>query len=431
MSDFDFGGGGGGFTEPMPFQGQQVYTIGQNEPAMFGSDLPAGGPPQVGPGDVYSPGQVGGQQLWNSNLTNTAAPSDSFGSPIEPPNGIAPGWPTPNGKPYDMGALPSTPKPMMPMPNDSDPEGLGLHGSIDPNPATLRGSINPSDTEATAVPNPFNPSKPLSLPAGLTAGDVNPPAKATASSSTSAPASSSATDYMLQNGGHYTVGLQRSDTPPPGVTYNSDLANRMQSAGHDYEQATGQKPQFGEMARDRATQAEYYRRYQNGTGGLAAKPGNSRHEQGNAVDIPHGPFLDWMHQNGGKYGVSFPYANDTVHAQLANGKPNSAALSGQPPDRMAQLKGSLQTMTVGKSGLIPDWASGMVPDSVKGMSMYDAARNPMGRQYMTPDRLNQIGQKIGASPKEMQQLFPMHQSALTPRFPTSSLQSADWPPITV
>jgi len=59
----------------------------------------------------------------------------------------------------------------------------------------------------------------------------------------------------------------------------------------------------------------YRDRYERG-GGLAARPGQSRHQHGGAGDIPRGEFRDWADKNGAQYGVEFPHPNDKVHVQI-------------------------------------------------------------------------------------------------------------------
>jgi hypothetical protein len=117
-------------------------------------------------------------------------------------------------------------------------------------------------------------------------------------------------EWLQARGGH--------STGRGAPAFSADLAARLQQAGEAYEKQTGRRANFGEMSRDYATQAEYYRRYMAHTGGIAAPPGRSRHEGGRAVDIPHGPFLDWMHAHSSEYGINFPVRGDPVHAQLIN-----------------------------------------------------------------------------------------------------------------
>jgi hypothetical protein len=100
-----------------------------------------------------------------------------------------------------------------------------------------------------------------------------------------------------------------------------EFAERLTQAAKDYEAATGGKARFESLKRTTDEQAELYRKYTHGQGGLAAPPGQSRHERGEAGDIPDGPFLDWMHQNAGRYGLEFlkgdALKNDAGHIQLA------------------------------------------------------------------------------------------------------------------
>lgn len=101
-----------------------------------------------------------------------------------------------------------------------------------------------------------------------------------------------------------------------------EFAERLSQAAKDYEAQTGGKARFESLKRTTEEQAALYYKYTHGQGGLAAPPGQSRHERGEAGDIPDGPFLDWMHQNGGKYGLEFlkgkAFENDSGHVQLAS-----------------------------------------------------------------------------------------------------------------
>ena len=99
------------------------------------------------------------------------------------------------------------------------------------------------------------------------------------------------------------------------------MASRLAAAGRAYESATGKRANYGEMFRDRARQAKYYQNYMSGGGGLAAPPGRSRHEQGQATDVPRGGFRDWLAGgNADPYGLEFlkgrAYQQDPVHVQM-------------------------------------------------------------------------------------------------------------------
>jgi hypothetical protein len=134
------------------------------------------------------------------------------------------------------------------------------------------------------------------------------------------------------------------------------FASALNQALADAEKATGQKPQINEAYRDSKTQAQYYANYtgkpvtwQGVTytplkqGGLAAAPGQSLHQQGLAADIQPGPALDWLHQNAGKYGLSFlPGAAgtaDPVHIQWGGGADGSAPTGGASGVNMPSTAG--------------------------------------------------------------------------------------------
>lgn len=55
--------------------------------------------------------------------------------------------------------------------------------------------------------------------------------------------------------------------------------------------------------RSRAEQEVLYQKYLNGTGNLAAKPGTSNHESGQAIDFKNTPgAFDWLKKNAEKFG---------------------------------------------------------------------------------------------------------------------------------
>ncbi len=113
---------------------------------------------------------------------------------------------------------------------------------------------------------------------------------------------------------------------------NPAFADRLTQAAQDYERETGRKAQFESLKRTTEEQAEIYHRRLYMPGGIeahpAAPPGSSRHERGEAADIPSGPFQDWLHQTdadgnvrASKYGLEFLKGqtgkNDPGHVQLS------------------------------------------------------------------------------------------------------------------
>jgi hypothetical protein len=107
---------------------------------------------------------------------------------------------------------------------------------------------------------------------------------------------------------------------------NPQFADRLKRAAEDYEAGNpGRRATFVSLVRTRAEQAQAYDRFLTGQGGLAAPPGQSRHEYGYAADIPSGAFLDWLHGNAPRYGLEFlrghAFAVDQGHVQVAGGMP--------------------------------------------------------------------------------------------------------------
>jgi hypothetical protein len=108
---------------------------------------------------------------------------------------------------------------------------------------------------------------------------------------------------------------------------NPDFAGRLVEAARDFEAQTGGRAAFESLKRTTEEQAEIYERHLAMPGGVAAHPaappGRSRHERGEAADIPAGPFRDWLHENAGRYGLEFLKGetgrNDPGHVQLAAG----------------------------------------------------------------------------------------------------------------
>jgi len=128
--------------------------------------------------------------------------------------------------------------------------------------------------------------------------------------------------YLAERGGHHSKLVDGKIVNAPltekGAYKDLDpeLAARLRQGAEDYEAATGKQAKFGEFSRGEDVQKVYRGRYESGQGGIAAKPGASRHQHGGAGDIPSGPFRDYMDSNGDKYGVHFPVPNDKVHVQV-------------------------------------------------------------------------------------------------------------------
>lgn len=66
---------------------------------------------------------------------------------------------------------------------------------------------------------------------------------------------------------------------------DSSIASRLKAANDDFRKRTGKDLQLNETYRTPERQAELYSKFKTGTGGRAAAPGQSFHQQGKAVDV--------------------------------------------------------------------------------------------------------------------------------------------------
>ncbi len=124
---------------------------------------------------------------------------------------------------------------------------------------------------------------------------------------------------------------------------NPAFTSRLSRALQDAEAATGQRAVLRDLYRPPERQAQYYANYTQRPvtfggrtytpqeqGGLAAAPGQSRHQQGTAADVARGAILDYLHRNARNYGLEFlsghAYQKDPVHIQLAGGGGRGNAL---------------------------------------------------------------------------------------------------------
>lgn len=147
----------------------------------------------------------------------------------------------------------------------------------------------------------------------------------------------------------YFLSRAKRGVDPTGI--NPTFGQRLLSAMQAAEGATGSQARITDMSRPATRQAQYYANYtqrpvtwQGQTyspqeqGGLAAPPGRSRHQIGQAADIARGPVLDWLHAHAPDYGLEFlpgrAGRNDPVHIQLARGWKGD--LPSAAPQMMAQ-----------------------------------------------------------------------------------------------
>ena len=106
---------------------------------------------------------------------------------------------------------------------------------------------------------------------------------------------------------------------------NPTFAARLQRGIAAAEAATGTKIEINEMDRTVATQAKYRAAYESGEGGLAARPGQSRHNfethpgGAEAADLTASPAREWLRAHAGEFGLDHLGSKDLPHFQMAGG----------------------------------------------------------------------------------------------------------------
>ena len=115
------------------------------------------------------------------------------------------------------------------------------------------------------------------------------------------------------------------------AVFHESVADAISKADADMRKATGKGLQINSSFRTNDQQKSAWNRYQSGEGGLAARPGRSRHEKGLAVDVANWkeavPYLS-------KYGLVNPFVGrgDPVHFQLSGGLKPSVKVDGKQYD---------------------------------------------------------------------------------------------------
>ena len=198
-----------------------------------------------------------------------------------------------------------------------------------------------------------------------------------------------------------------------------EFSASLRRAIEDAEAATGEQVKIESLTRTRAEQVAAYSRYRSGQGALAAPPGTSRHEFGQAGDIADGKARDWLHENADKYGLSFlkgkAFAQDPGHVQWAP-KASAYADDGAVPD----LLGSFVKDGVGKGAspsaaehptadLLGSWAKGLPAAASPPAPLPAAPRGPVGAMpVMLPGQVAR-GPGPESLPELMNRLTAEHQ----------------------
>ena len=125
--------------------------------------------------------------------------------------------------------------------------------------------------------------------------------------------------------------------------------------------------------RTRAEQAVLYQRYLNGTGNLAARPGTSRHESGNAADLVPSTARDTHGALARRFGLHFPVPGEPWHVELINGGKGGGGnfftgLLGKVMDKGASVVRGLLDKFSGDGSLFQRFAIGAMKMSVDGIT---------------------------------------------------------------
>jgi hypothetical protein len=271
-------------------------------------------------------------------------------------------------------------------------------------PPPVAPAVKPPVPVAAVAPPPA--PAPAPAPAAATAppvGDIIAPPAAAARGPTNTAAAAlptggnSALDYLAKYGGHGSVlrdGRIVSVHPGEKGAYqpvNPELAARLHAAGVAFERETGKTPKFGEFSRGEDVQKVYRDKYEAGTGGIAAKPGHSQHQQGGAGDLPDSDFRKWLYAgNKDRFGLHFPVKGDTPHVQI------NPAFKGQLATGTGSAPGTPQA----------DVQAGAGPAAVAAARARDVAPRPaatgsafpQGTAPQTQAAITALANRIGVSP---------------------------------
>lgn len=223
-------------------------------------------------------------------------------------------------------------------------------------------------------------------------------------------------DFLKQRG------CKRCEQMNP--TFMAGFAKEAQKA----EAATGQKLKINSDFRTFEEQAKLHENYKNG-GGIAAPPGQSKHEVGLAFDIGPEPVYKWFHENG-KCGKNPPNLrhNDPVHIQATG----SGGGDMKECEKLAQEGKQDQKGDQGQQGQSQGQGSGQSPSSSPSSSGDSSGGSPSSNG--TPAQQNQqpqvaIPKNVTEAPKDMEltcdptTLKPQEEATVSWQCPTGTTAS--------
>lgn len=304
---------------------------------------PQGGPPTAQAGMAGAPSPPTGETSPGAAPTGPGpAPTRTGRGPVGAEPGAAPGQAVP-------GAAPGTATPETPAAATAGAPPAAPATSAAPGAAPDQAAA----TEAGGAPATQDAANQRLLDYLAGRGPTTPTVENRAPAQGGAqPSAQDNANYLTQRGGHSTRGYNLQRGPYGGYRANPQMANRLAAAGREFERThPGQRAQFGEGDRDPQTQSVYYNRYRTGRGGLAARPGHSLHQSGNAMDIPDGAFANWLHAgNAARFGLGFPLGDsDPNHIQMMDNRGRA-----YPYHPAMERRGNLAGMTqVAQAGGTP------------------------------------------------------------------------------
>jgi len=212
-------------------------------------------------------------------------------------------------------------------------------------------------------------------------------------------------------GGNINYSQQTGGVVPSTPVVSSDIGGKqvqgqqifldaLQKADAAYYADTGQHMSFNESYRSPAAQAAAYKKYQNGTGGRAAPPGQSFHQKGLAVDIS-GANINAYKPYLAQVGIVNGLSGDMGHFSMGELNPNIFKNQQQPQQTYGPQMPEQSTMQVDQNYLqnynsqvnksneittIPNgYAQGQDAYGFQGLTYKDLASAQAAQQKAFPD----------------------------------------------
>lgn len=237
--------------------------------------------------------------------------TDTEPSPTLPPDMVVdPGYAALSGQPYYTGMLPQQDTP----PSPDTPYGKAVAANI-----RAHGPMGPAPVNGGSQPTPQPGGEPdrVIRPSPIPPVQQIPPAPSRPPASPIPPAGGDASPLMM------TPTLDpRPEHPIHWAEESFPMRTRIDELWRAMPDQLKQGTYVTSAFRTYDEQAAARRRYETGQGGIAALPGHSFHEKGEAVDwhFTNPAASEWMHQNASKFGFEFPENlrdSDPNHMQLA------------------------------------------------------------------------------------------------------------------